>query len=924
MRKRFDHCFNCLNKTTVMPFNKPTPFATVKLQPLKGATQEKLPRLTTAGIPIIIALLFTLPAALFAQYAPTPAETRVKEMQQRKEREMKSMVRDVKFRNVGPVTMSGRVVDIDANPADPTEFYVAYATGGLWHTVNNGLSFTPIFDNNDHLFMGDIAVDWRTRTIWVGTGEVNSSRSTYAGTGVFKTTNNGKSWEYLGLPESHHIGKIVLHPTDANTAWVAAMGHLYSFNKERGVYKTTDGGKTWKKVLFVDDKTGVVDMEIDPLNPNNLYAAAWYRTRTAWNFEEGGASSGIYKSTDGGNTWSLCGKEGSGFPVTNAIGRIGLAIYPKNPNVIYAIVDNQGKKEETKKDTAIKTRLTLRDFKNLTKEQFAVLDDKKIDSFLKMNRFPVGHSAKTIKEKVAGGSYKPSVIYDYLKGPNDDLLDASAIIGCEIYRSDDAGATWKKTNTKSLDGMYSTYGYYFGKIWVSPINADKVYITGVPVMMSADSGKTFKNIEGPNVHSDHHAVWINPSKDTHIINGNDGGVNITYDDGKVWFKANSIPVGQFYSIEVDEAKPYNVYGGLQDNGVWYGPSVKSNNSEWFGSGNDGFKNVVGGDGMMINVDTRDNSTMYAGSQFGFYQRLSKNNTDRKVIRPRHQLGETPLRYNWETPILLSKHNQDVFYMGSNRFHRSLNKADTIITLSSDLTKGGKPGDVPYGTLTSVAESPLKFGLLYTGSDDGLLHVSKDGGYNWTNITGEEAVKNKKKPVIGLPKDLWVSCITPSAFAEARVYVSFNGYRLDHFAPYLFVSEDYGATWNSITGDLPTEAINAVKEDPKNENILYVATDQGLYVSIDRGKTYMPFTDGLPRVPVHDIAIQKRENEIVLGTHGRSIYIAKLDWVQKLLTDKEYYDKKKAEADKVTAVLNPDVSVVYNKEGVDENCPPVKR
>lgn len=907
-----------------MPFNKTMPSGTVKLLTLKGATQEKLPLLTTAGLPFIIALIFMLPATLFAQYAPTPAEIRVKEMQQRKEREMKSMVRDIKFRNVGPVTMSGRVVDIDANPADPTEFYVAYATGGLWHTINNGLSFTPIFDNNDHLFMGDIAVDWKTRTIWVGTGEVNSSRSTYAGTGVFKTTNNGKSWEYLGLPESHHIGKIVLHPTDANTAWVAAMGHLYSFNKERGVYKTTDGGKTWKKVLFVDDKTGVVDMEIDPQNPNNLYAAAWYRTRTAWNFEEGGASSGIYKSADGGNTWSLCGKEGSGFPITNAIGRIGLAIYPKNPNVIYAIVDNQGKKEEVKKDTTVNNRLTLRDFKNLTKEQFALLDEKRVDSFLKLNRFPAGQTAKTIKEKVADGSFKPTVIYDYLKGPNDDLLDASAIIGCEIYRSDDAGATWKKTNTKSLDGMYSTYGYYFGKIWVSPINADKVYITGVPVMMSADGGKTFKNIEGPNVHSDHHAVWINPAKDTHIINGNDGGVNITYDDGKVWFKANSIPVGQFYSIEVDEAKPYNVYGGLQDNGVWYGPSVKNNNNEWFGSGSDGFKNVVGGDGMMINVDTRDNSTMYAGSQFGFYQRLSKNNTERKVIRPRHQLGETPLRYNWETPILLSKHNQDVFYMGSNRFHRSLNKADTIITLSSDLTKGGKPGDVPYGTLTCVAESPLKFGLLYAGSDDGLLHVSKDGGYNWANITGDDAAKSKKKPVLNLPKDLWVSCITPSAFAEARVYASFTGYRLDHFTPYLFVSEDYGTTWSSIAGDLPTESVNAVKEDPKNENIIYVATDQGLYVSIDRGKTYMPFTDGLPRVPVHDIVIQKRENEIVLGTHGRSIYIAKLDAVQKLLTDKEYYDKKKAEADKVTAVLNPDVNVVYNKEGVDENCPPVKR
>jgi photosystem II stability/assembly factor-like uncharacterized protein len=890
-----------------MPVTQPFIKLFVKLQPFLFQ-RPILPKTIFASL---LACFFAL-TALHAQYKPTSGEERLKDRQLRKEMEMRSLVKDIKFRNVGPTSMSGRVVDIDANPNDPTEFYVAYATGGLWHTVNNGLSFTSIFDNNDHIFMGDIAVNWKSRIIWVGTGEVNSSRSSYAGTGIYKSNNNGKTWEYLGLPESHHIGKIALHPTDANTAWVAVLGHLYSFNKERGVYKTTDGGKTWKQTLFIDDKTGAVELEIDPVNPNNVYAATWYRTRTAWNFEESGKTSGIYKSTDGGETWALVSKEGSGFPTGDGVGRIGLAVYPKNPQIVYAIVDNQAKKPDTtKKDTTGK--LTIRDFKTITKEKFALLDTVKLDSFLKQNRFPSQPKASAIKAKVADGSFKPSVIYDYLRGPNDDLFDAGAIYGCQVYRSDDGGRNWKLMNTKELGMMYFTYGYYFGKIWVSPVNPDKVIITGVPVALSADSGKTFKNIDSRNVHSDHHAIWINPIKDSHIINGNDGGVNITYDDGKVWFKANSIPVGQFYSIETDDAKPYNVYGGLQDNGVWYGPSAASASAEWFNSGGDGYKFITGGDGMMVQVDSRDNATFYAGSQFGAYARTNKNNEQRKQIRPRHQLGETPLRYNWETPILLSRHNQDVFYMGSNRFHRSLSKADTMINLSADLTKGGKSGDVPYGSLTCIAESPLKFGLLYTGSDDGLVHVSKDGGYNWAKI-GDK-----------LPTDLWISCITPSAYKEGRVYVSMSGYRYDHFSPYLFVSEDYGNTWAMITGNLPKEAVNAVKEDPKNEQIIYVATDQGLYASIDRGKSYMPFVKDLPRVPIHDIIVQKRENDLVLGTHGRSIYIADLDEVQRLLTDKEFYDKKKAEADKVTAFLNNSgKKKLRQQEGVAVDCPPVKQ
>ncbi|HCT22872.1 MAG TPA: glycosyl hydrolase, partial [Chitinophagaceae bacterium] len=678
-----------------------------------------------------------------AQVKPTPASERMKSVEQRAALEQKSVVNDVSFRNIGPTVMSGRVVDIEVNFADPTEFYVAYASGGLWHTTNNGQSFTPIFDSEAIMTIGDIAVNWSNRTIWVGTGEVNSSRSSYAGIGLYKSTNNGKSWEYLGLPESHHIGKIQLHPTDPNTAWVAALGHLYSPNKERGVYKTTDGGKTWKLTLAIDENTGAVDLEMNHDKPNELYAAMWYRTRRAWNFEEGGKTSGIYKSTDGGETWKLVSGPSSGFATGDGIGRIGLSMAWTNTNTIYAIVDNQNKKEGgAARPTS--TGMTIRDFKGLSKDQFLQLDEKRVDSFLRNNRFPAEYTFSKIKEKVGKDEFKPSVIYDYLKGPNDDLLDASNIIGCEIYRSDDGGATWKKTNTKDLPNMYSTYGYYFGKVFVSPTNIDKIVITGVPIMMSVDGGKTFTNIDGDNVHSDHHFVWMNYKRDSHMIIGNDGGVNITYDDGKNWYKANSIPVGQFYSVFVDEARPYNVYGGLQDNGVWYGPSTNRESSGWHDNGNYAFKMIGGGDGMQVQVDTRDNNTFYAGSQFGSYFRNNKQGTQRLPIRPRHQLGETPLRFNWETPIWLSKHNQDIFYIGSNRVHRSFNKAENLQNVSPDLTKGGISGDVPYGTLTCLIESPIRFGLLYTGSDDGLVHVSKDGGYTWTNITGK------------LPKDLWVS------------------------------------------------------------------------------------------------------------------------------------------------------------------------
>jgi photosystem II stability/assembly factor-like uncharacterized protein len=833
---------------------------------------------------------------IFSQVKPTSAEERMTKVQQRRELEKKSLLNEISFRNIGPVTMSGRVTDIEANPDDPTEFYVAYASGGLWYTKNNGLSFKPIFDSVDILTIGDIAVNWRTRTIWVGTGEVNSSRSSYAGIGVYKSSNNGKSWEYLGLPDSHHIGKIQLHPTDDNTAWVAVLGHLYPPNKERGVYKTTDGGKSWKQTLYVDDNTGAVEMDINPQNPNELYAAAWYRTRTAWNFEEGGKSSGIYKSTDAGDTWKLITTEGAGFPTGDGVGRIGLCVYPKNPQIVYAILDNQNNKPDTaKRDTST---YRIEDLKDITKEKFTELDNKKLDTFLLRNRMYPKYTAKTLKEWVAADKYKPTVLHDYL---NVNTGFESTPIGCEIYRSDNGGQSWKKVNEKEVP-IFFTYGYYFAKIYVSPYNENKVYAIGYSPMLSTDGGKTWKGMDKNNVHADHHALWLNPKKDSHLINGNDGGVNITYDDGEVWFKANTPAVGQFYAITVDNAKPYNVYGGLQDNGVWYVPSQTGRQGFGGGlgqtSGNE--VNIGGGDGMQVQVDTRDNATTYYGSQFGNYSRTNRVTREgTRRITPRHELGEFPYRFNWQSPILLSSHNPDIVYFGSNHFHRSMNKADTMMTMTSDLSNGKKEGNVPYGTLTAISESPKRFGLIYTGTDDGNIHVTKDGGYNWQQlnqtVSAEIVSKKSKAKTPGsrlTTHGLWVSRVLASQYKEARVYVTLNGYRFDNFAPYVYVSDDYGATWKKIGNDLPNEPVNVIREDPKNDSILYVGTDGGLYVSFDAGNSFMMWNAGLPKsVPIHDIAIQQRENEIVLGTHGRSIYISKLDDVQMLKKDAEWMKKK---------------------------------
>ncbi len=802
--------------------------------------------------------------------APTTAEARWKGFEQRKKLIATTMVGNVPFREVGPAIQSCRVTDVDANPEDPSNFYVAYASGGLWKTENNGTTFSPKFDHEIVMTIGDIAVNWKQNIIWLGSGESNSSRSSYAGAGVFKSTDDGKTWQYCGLGESHHIGRIVLHPTNPDIVYVAVLGHLYSPNKERGVFKTSDGGKTWVQCLAVDGNTGAIDLMIDVQNPDNLYVAMWQRERRAWNFVEGGKSSAIYKTNNAGADWNKISNPDSGFPNGDGNGRIGLAMFQKEGKTsLYAVIDNQAAKPEKdqKKDDEDKDILTKKELKKMSKEQFLKLTEDQINAFLKENDFPEKAKAKDILTKVKDGKMTINTLVDYLEDANLNLFETE-IKGAELYRSDDDGKTWTKTHSQYLDGLFYTYGYYFATVAVSPHDQNQIYIMGMPIVRSADGGKTFKYSGADNVHADHHSLWMNPNRKGHIINGNDGGINISYDGGEHWIKCNNPPVGQIYSISADMATPYNVYAGFQDNGVWMGASTsKSDNVEWLQEGQYAFKSIMGGDGMQTAIDTRDNKTVYTGWQFGNYYKLNTESGKQSSITPQHELGERPHRWNWQTPILLSTHSQDVIYMAANKVFRSMKQGADFEAISEDLTAGGKSGDVPYGTLSCLHESPMKFGLLYTGSDDGKVHVSKDGGNVWTNIN------------FGLPENLYVSRIQASSHSKSRVYVSLNGYRWDDFNAYLFVSESYGGSWKKIGANLPAEPINVVKEDPKNENILYVGTDHGVYVSFDKGLTFNAFKKNLPATPVHDLVIHPRESELILGTHGRSILIAPVKEIQ---------------------------------------------
>ncbi|TYB71789.1 glycosyl hydrolase [Bizionia saleffrena] len=817
---------------------------------------------------IFLMFLFTSMFSVSAQQVPTTADAVKESLIQKEKLHKQSLVKNLAFETIGPKVMSGRVVDVEVNPENNSEFYVGYASGGVWYTANNGSSFKPVLDSAPTQNVGDIAVDWKTKTIWVGTGENNSSRSSYAGIGILKSTNQGVTWENMGLKESHHIGRIIIDSNHPETVIVGVTGHLYSNNKERGIYKTTDGGTTWEQKLFINDSTGIIDIDSPLNNTKILYASSWTRDRKAWNFSGSGTGSAIYKSNDSGENWSKVTVANSGFPVDDGVGRIGLAVF--NEDIVYALLDNQNRRPPGDADINNNSFNTMGP-KAMPGEDFLKLSDKKINAFLKTNGFREKYRAENVKQIIRSGLAKPSELTNFLKTTNAMLFE-TPVIGAEVYKSIDGGKSWAKTHNNYIDDLYYSYGYYFGEIRVDLQDENGIYVLGVPILKSKDGGKTFKNISQENVHADHQALWVSPNKQGHLIDGNDGGLNMSYDDGATWEKLNVNAVGQFYAINVDNQTPYNVYGGLQDNGVWFGPHNAKHDRSWNQSGHYPWEGIMGGDGMKIEIDNRNPDIIYTGYQFGNYYRIDREKESQTYIQPKPEEGGEPYRFNWQTPILLSQHNQDILYFGGNKVMRSLNQGTDWDVISPDLTQGGKTGNVAYGTLTTMSESPFQFGLIYTGSDDGLLHVTKNGGATWKLINNT------------LPKDLWVSRVVASKYKKERVYATLNGYRFDDFKSYVYVSDNYGETWSAINSNLPVSAVNVIVEDENSASIIYLGTDNGAYVSFNTGESWEAFVENLPAVAVHDMVIHKESNDLLLATHGRSIYKTNVSQLQKMTAD----------------------------------------
>jgi photosystem II stability/assembly factor-like uncharacterized protein len=726
------------------------------------------------------------------------------------------------FRSIGPMQQSGRFVDVAVPELEPTTIYMATASGGLWKSVNNGISWESIFDNQPVIALGDIAVAPSNPSIvYVGTGEHTSSRSTYWGDGVYKSTDAGKTWTNVGLADTHHIGRVVIDPKNPDIVYVAALGHLYSANAERGVYKTIDGGKTWTKSLAVkaDGRdVGACDLAMDPKNPKVLYAAAYDKERKPWTFNLAGPGSGIYKTVDAGKTWT---KLTTGLP-GGMLGRIGLAVYPKDPNIVYANIENANKPGVSDQDR--------------------------------------------LKELREGKS-------------------SEGMVGEEVYRSSDAGKTWHKVNEKSPSPRATVGGgpgYYYMQIRVDPNDANHVYVLTVGVLESKDGGKTWQ--VAFRFGGDNHAMWIDPANSKHMILGYDHGMGITYDGGAHWYHPDELPLAQLYAIGIDYAVPYNVYGGIQDNGSIRGPSTRRDGNpivfeDW--------QSVGGGDGMYNVVDPATNRYLYNESQFGSIARVDLLTGERKGIA----YPDQTLRYNWTAPILVSPYDGNTIYHAANKLLKSTSRGDSWVEISPDLTtndttkltvptktrsgavvyKGGD-GNIQYCTITTIDESPIVRDLLYVGTDDGNVWVTKDGGKNWTKLND----KIKGNP------GYWVSRVIASRHFPGTAYVAYTGLRNDDFRPFLYRTTDYGETWTSIAGNLPNKSINVIREDPKNPNLLFAGVDFGLYVSVDGGATWTEMK-GLPTQPVHDLLIHPRENDLVVATHGRGFFIADISVLEQTST-----------------------------------------
>jgi photosystem II stability/assembly factor-like uncharacterized protein len=780
------------------------------------------------------------------------------------------------WRSIGPVAMGGRIDDVAVLESNPSTFYVGYATGGIWKTENNGTTFTPIFDEYPVSSIGDIAIaPSDPNIIYVGTGEPNNRQSSSFGGGVYRSTDAGKSFTFIGLRETQTISKIAIHPKDPNNVLVAAAGHLFGPNPERGIYKTTDGGKTWLHVKSIDHDTGFIDMVMHPTDPNIIWAASYQRRRQPWGFNGGGPGSGIWRSGDGGRTWTKV--TGNGLPDNPIIGRIGLDISRSKPNVIMAQIEVG----------------------------------------------PSGGTGAGVNED--GSLVQPGQGRGGGRGGQERPPDPKR---SGVWRSEDGGKNWRFMSNNNNRPMY------YSKIRVDPGNDQIVYTLGAGASKSTDGGKTFAPMGGQS-HSDHHALWINPRNGNHLIIGNDGGLDISYDQGETWEEVSTMPTGQFYALSVDMRKPYYVCGGLQDNGSWCGPSAVRSNAggmitDWY--------RIGGGDGFYTANDSSDWTVGYSESQDGNTNRYNLRDGETESIRPRGPAaagrgggrgstepaptsqtqqaqqaqpaaqqpltaatpvgggrgGASPLgnvfpapppgttyRFYWSTPFILSPHDPRTVYLGAERLFRSNNRGETW-SASEDLTNNigrndrpvmGVPGTAPmaskhdgaasYSNIVTISESPAARGVIWVGTNDGNVQVSRDGGATFTNVVGN---------VNGVPKETHVSRVEASHFDPDTAYVTFDGHRTDDHTPYVFKTTDLGKTWTSISGNLPEGNVNVIREDPKNRSLLYLGTEYAFYVSLDGGKQWKRFMNGLPTVRIDDILVHPRENDLIVGTHGRSIWI----------------------------------------------------
>ncbi|MCL1907907.1 MAG: hypothetical protein FWG12_00890 [Holophagaceae bacterium] len=755
-----------------------------------------------------IALLLATGLGLSAQgiVKNTPPELRLKGFEKIAAMRNESAHSELKWQWIGPTNVSGRMTSLAvATPKGKTyTIYAGSATGGVWKTTNEGTTWEALFDQGPTASIGALALAPSNQDIlWIGTGEANIFRSSHAGCGIYKSVDAGKTWQHMGLADTNTIARIVIHPRNPDIVYVAASGHEWTDNAERGVYKTTDGGRTWQKQLFINDQTGAIDLVMDPEDSETLYAATWQRRREKWSDPRTFSDyrhSGIHKSTDGGRTWKQINQ---GIPAPQHRGRIALDVARSKPNVLYAFVDNYE-------------------------------------------------------------SYRAGTGTDAYGRPQEDTIK-----GFTVYRSDNKGESWRQVSDTDdrTSRICGTYGWVFGQIRVDPTDENRVYSMGVPLVVSTDGGKTWDNV--PGLHSDHHDLWIDPTNPNYMVEGNDGGLYISYDRGKSWKFNVNIPVSQFFNVNVDNDSVMRVYGSMQDHGSYRGAIDPSRGRDRIIPVE--FFRTVGWEAGNHAVDPTDPRVAYGAGFYGeisrwTYDAANQNAAETKVIVPKPKEGELPLRGQWMAPFILSTHNPQIIYHGFQYVHRSTDRGETWERISPDLTHNDIKtlGDIPYHTLFTLSESPLKFGLLYAGTDDGRLWISRDHGNNWKELSSK-VIPGK-----------WMSRVVASKYDLGTVYLTQNGKRDDDFTPYVWKSTDFGETWVRIDKDIPVGTVNVIIEDPKVKDVLYLGTDGGVFVSQDGGKSWKILGSDLPTTYVLDLVVHPVHGFLVAATHGRGMWVIDID------------------------------------------------